>query len=61
MPTNNEEALKICSIINEFIDVPTAKKITTKLYEEVGKNTENESLSVSLKMLKMLYDHYAGD
>ncbi len=61
MPTNNDEAARICAIINEFIDVATAKKITSKLYEEVGKSTDNESLSISLKMLKMLYDQHSGD
>tara|TARA_R100000008_G_scaffold34011_2_gene19235 strand:+ start:155 stop:625 length:471 start_codon:yes stop_codon:yes gene_type:complete len=61
MPTNNEEAVRICSIINEFIDATTAKKITARLYEEVGKSTENESLSISLKMLKTLYDQHTGE
>lgn len=56
MPTNNHEARQIFGIINEFIDVETAKKITTRLYDQVGKYTENESLAVSLKMLKNLYE-----
>lgn len=56
MPTNNYEARQIFGIINEFIDVETAKKITIRLYEQVGKYTENESLAVSLKMLKDLYE-----
>ena len=54
MPTNDSEARQIFSIINEFIDVPTAKKITTRLYEQVGQHTDNESLAISLKMLKAL-------
>ena len=45
MPTNDSEARQIFGIINEFIDVPTAKKITTRLYEQVGQHTDNESLA----------------
>ena len=56
MPTNDHEARQIVGIINEFMDVSTAKKITTRLYEQVGQHTENESLAISLKMLKALYD-----
>lgn len=56
MPTNDSEARQIFGIINEFIDVPTAKKITTRLYEQVGQYTDNESLAISLKMLKALYE-----
>ena len=56
MPTNNEEARRIVEIINTFITFPTARKITTILYEEVGQHTENESLAISLKMLKELYE-----
>ena len=58
MPTNDSEARQILSIINEFIDVPTAKKITTRLYEQVGQHTDNESLAISLKMLKALYEDH---
>ena len=58
MPTNDSEARQIFSIINEFIDVQTAKKITTRLYEQVGRHTDNESLAISLKMLKALYEDH---
>ena len=44
MPTNDNEARQIFTIINEFIDVDTARKIMTRLHEEVGKKTDNESL-----------------
>ena len=37
MPTNDNEARQIFTIINEFIDVDTARKIMTRLHEEVGK------------------------
>ena len=55
MPTNNHEAQQIFTIINEFIDVDTARQIMTRLHEEVGKQTENESLAVSLEMLASAY------
>jgi len=55
MPTNNYEARQIYGIINEFIDEETARAITIRLYEQVGKYTENESLATSLKMLRELY------
>ena len=57
MPTNNDEARQIVGIINEFVDEETAKAITARLYEQVGRHTENESLAVSLEMLKALYEN----
>ena len=55
MPTNDNEAQQIFTIINEFIDVDTARKIMTRLHEEVGKKTDNESLAISLEMLASAY------
>ena len=55
MPTNEHEARQIFNIINDFIDVNTARQIMTRLHEEVGKQTENESLAVSLEMLASAY------
>ena len=55
VPTNDYEARQIFGIINEFIDVDTARKIVTRLHEQVGKHTENESLAVSLEMLAAAY------
>ena len=55
MPTNDHEARQIFNIINDFIDVDTARQIMTRLHEEVGKQTENESLAVSLEMLASAY------
>ena len=57
MPTNDNEARQIFTIINEFIDVDTARKIMTRLHEEVGKKTDNESLAISLEMLASAYSH----
>jgi hypothetical protein len=55
MPTSNEEARKIVSIMNDFLTPENAKLITVRLDEEVGKLTDNESLQVSLSMLRALY------
>ena len=55
MPTNDNEARQIFTIINEFIDVDTARQIMTRLHEEVGKKTDNESLAISLEMLASAY------
>tara|TARA_R110002020_G_scaffold128095_1_gene287199 strand:- start:479 stop:667 length:189 start_codon:yes stop_codon:yes gene_type:complete len=57
MPTNDNEAQQIFTIINEFIDVDTARKIMTRLHEEVGKKTDNESLAISLEMLASAYSN----
>ena len=55
MPTNDHEARHIFNIINDFIDVNTARQIMTRLHEEVGKQTDNESLAISLEMLASAY------
>ena len=55
MPTNDHEARQIFNIINDFIDVNTARQIMTRLHEEVGKQTDNESLAISLEMLASAY------
>jgi hypothetical protein len=56
MPTNINEAIHISKIINDYIGPVVASQLTNRLYEEVGKTTENESLRVSLQMLKDLYN-----
>jgi hypothetical protein len=56
MPTSDGEARKIQEIINDFLTRDQAVEITKRLYEEVGKNTDNDSLKTSLMMLKYLYD-----
>ena len=55
MPTSEDEARKIQEIINDFLTVEQAEEITSRLDEEVGRITENDSLKVSLNMLKELY------
>ena len=56
MPTSHGEATKICEIINDFLTVEEAKEITTRLDDEVGQYTDNDSLRVSLTMLRKLYE-----
>ena len=56
MPTSMSEAHKIASIINEYIGQKVAKELKSRLDEEVGQQSDNDSLKVSLQMLKMLYN-----
>ena len=55
MPTSVREAENIYRIINEFLSPEDAREVTRRLDEEVGQVTDNESLQVSLKMLRDLY------
>ena len=56
MPTNQQEAKKIYQIINEYIGPRVAKELTARLSSEVGKESDNESLRISLEMLSSLYN-----
>jgi|TARA_Y100000310_G_scaffold302687_1_gene340329 hypothetical protein len=56
MPTSQYEAIKIKQIIDEYLTKDDAAAITARLCDEVGKNTDNDSLKVSLFMLKKLYE-----
>ena len=56
MPTSNDEARNIVAIMNEFLSPEDAKTITQRLDDEVGKKSDNDSLKVSLKMLRALYE-----
>ena len=56
MPTSESEARKIQEIVNDFLTTDEAKELTMRLDEEVGKNTDNDSLKVSLSMLWRLYE-----
>ena len=61
MPTSNDEAKRICNIINDFLSEKDALIITRRLDEEVGDHTDNDSLKVSLKMLRGLYERGEGE
>jgi len=56
MPTSDNEAKNIQEIMNDFLTKEEAKEITVRLDEEVGKHTDNDSLKVSLSMLRRLYE-----
>tara|TARA_Y100000310_G_C20623474_1_gene784581 strand:+ start:411 stop:608 length:198 start_codon:yes stop_codon:yes gene_type:complete len=56
MPTSDSEAKKIQEIMDDFLTAQEAKEITKRLDEEVGKHTDNDSLKVSLEMLRKLYE-----
>ncbi len=56
MPTSREEADKIYSIINEYLGPKISTELTRRLDEEVGQKSENESLRISLSMLRNLYE-----
>lgn len=56
MPTSNNEALNIVEILDEYLDEEQARELTARLEQEIGQKTENDSLKVSLEMLKSLYE-----
>ena len=56
MPTSREEASKIYSIINQYIGPKVSAELTKRLEEEVGQVSDNESLRISLHMLRSLYE-----
>lgn len=56
MPTTQQEAKKIKQIADEFMAEKDAREFTKRLHEEVGLNTDNNSLAISLQMFHMLYD-----
>ena len=51
MPTSDSEAQQITKIISEYLGPRVAAELTERLHKEVGKNTDNESLRISLEML----------
>ena len=57
MPTSDSEARKIKEIIDEFLTPEQAREVTIRLDEEVGLVTDNDSLRVSLGMLRKLYEN----
>ena len=56
MPTSKTEAVKIQEIINDFLSREDAREVMKRLDEEVGQKTDNDSLKVSLRMLRELYN-----
>ena len=60
MPTSVEEANSIMEIMDDFLDADDARELTARLEHEVGQGTDNDSLKVSLEMLKELYKDKTG-
>lgn len=58
MPTNQNEAKQIYTIVNDYIGLRAARELTKRLVTEVGLETTNDSLKQSLQML---YDLYHSD
>tara|TARA_B100000029_G_scaffold216030_1_gene213869 strand:- start:20 stop:508 length:489 start_codon:yes stop_codon:yes gene_type:complete len=55
MPTSQQEAFSIVEILDEYLDEDQARELTARLEQEIGQKTDNDSLKVSLEMLKALY------
>lgn len=55
MPTSAQEANSIVEILDEYLDETQARELTARLEQEIGQKTDNDSLKVSLEMLKALY------
>ena len=47
-------------IMDDFLDADDARELTARLEHEVGQGTDNDSLKVSLEMLKELYKDRTG-
>ena len=56
MPTSQQEAVNIVEILDEYLDEDQARELTARLEQEIGRRTDNDSLKVSLEMLKALYE-----
>ena len=56
MPTSQQEAVRIQEIINDYLNEGEAREISIRLDEEIGQHTSNDSLRISLSMLRKLYD-----
>lgn len=54
MPTTPNEAQDIVRIIGKYLPSDKASELAEELYEEVGQVTKNESLAITLRMLKDL-------
>jgi len=56
MPTSNNEAENIVRISQEYIPLDKMKELFIRLDEEVGSISTNDSLKVSLKMMRNLVE-----
>ena len=60
MPTSVQEANGIVEIMDDFLDADDARELTARLEQEIGQHSDNDSLKVSLEMLKELYKDKTG-
>ena len=60
MPTSVQEANSIVEIMDDFLDADDARELTARLEQEIGQHTDNDSLKVSLEMLRELYKDKTG-
>ena len=60
MPTSVQEANNIVEIMDDFLDADDARELTARLEQEIGQHTDNDSLKVSLEMLRELYKDKTG-
>lgn len=56
MPTSKEEAINIAEIFDEYLPRDQVAEIADRLHHEVGENSENVSLKVSLQMMNAIYN-----
>ena len=54
MPTTNSEATQIVQICLDYVSAGQLKELSTRLDEEVGQHTDNDSLKVTLNMLRQI-------
>lgn len=57
MPTSNTEAEQIVRISEEYLTIEQMKELFIRLDDEVGQWTDNDSLKVSLKMMRSLVEN----
>lgn len=57
MPTSQQEAERIITILGNYLAIDDAYNLIKQLDNEVGKHTDNESLAISLTMLRSLLEH----
>ena len=56
MPTTTSEAAQILQISSNYIEPEKLAEMLVRLDEEVGQHTDNDSLKVSLAMLRKMVE-----
>lgn len=55
MPTSTEQVVKMQAVIDRYLLPDKAESLFAHLYDEVGQYSTNQSVKLSLLMLKMVY------